>query len=105
MAMHTPHEHPRAFTLIEMLVVIGIIGLLIAILLPAPTAARRSINRTQCLSNQRQISHALLGRAGERGHYLGPGDEALREAEMAEVAALALAFFDRTLSPAATAER
>lgn len=42
---------------------------------------------------------------GERGHYLGPGDEALREAEMAEVAALALAFFDRTLSPAATAER
>jgi len=61
----------RGFTLVELLVVITIIGMLMALLLPAIQAAREAGRRAQCMNNQRQLTLACQNYEALQGHFPG----------------------------------
>jgi prepilin-type N-terminal cleavage/methylation domain-containing protein/prepilin-type processing-associated H-X9-DG protein len=69
-------EHLRAcgFTLVELLVVIGIIAILIGILLPTLSRIQEQSRKTACLSNLRQLGAALISYANEHKGRLPNGN-------------------------------
>jgi prepilin-type processing-associated H-X9-DG protein len=63
-------QSQAAFTLVELLVVIGLIAALIALLLPSLSKARQSALRTECLSNIRSLEMAQMLYASEQNNLL-----------------------------------
>lgn len=62
-----------AFTLVELLVVISIIGVLASLILPAVQAAREAARRAQCMNNQREIAKAITQYATSKNPTRYPG--------------------------------
>jgi prepilin-type N-terminal cleavage/methylation domain-containing protein/prepilin-type processing-associated H-X9-DG protein len=65
-------SRPRAFTLLELLMVVGIIAVLIALLLPAIQSAREQARRAQCINNLLQMGIAM-GNYASTHSVLPPG--------------------------------
>jgi prepilin-type N-terminal cleavage/methylation domain-containing protein len=74
------HRHrgcvPRAFTLVELLVVVGIIGVLLGLTLTSITTFRTAADKTACASNLRQIGIAVIAFAGDHRGKFPPNNSA-----------------------------
>lgn len=69
--MHPSSFRRRAFTLVELLVVVGIIAVLVALLMPSLAAARQQARSVTCKSNVRQIAMACQMYANEQKYWIG----------------------------------
>ena len=76
--MHNQATHIRrcphrdvGFTLVELLVVIGIIGMLVALLLPAVMSGQEQARQTQCSKQMKDLAGAHLNHAIKKGRFAG----------------------------------
>ena len=76
--MHNPADRIRrrphrdvGFTLVELLVVIGIIGMLVALLLPAVMSGQEQARQTQCSKQMKDLAGAHLNHAIKKGRFAG----------------------------------
>jgi len=69
----------NGFTLVELLVVIVIIGMLVALLLPAIGAAREAARRSTCMNNQRNLGNALTQYVTNKDKFPGYSNAVLRQ--------------------------
>jgi prepilin-type N-terminal cleavage/methylation domain-containing protein len=74
MSMRNQKTGLKAFTLVELLVVIGIIAVLVALLLPALNKARAQALTVQCSSNMRQVGFTMLQYIDQNSGYLFPAN-------------------------------
>src|SRR5688572_22638076 len=65
-----PAEVRRGFTLVELLVVVGIISVLVALLMPALAGAREAAQRAKCLATLRGMAQAAHMHAAEHAGYM-----------------------------------
>jgi prepilin-type N-terminal cleavage/methylation domain-containing protein/prepilin-type processing-associated H-X9-DG protein len=65
------HKMRRGFTLTELLVVIAVIGMLVALLMPAIQAARARARQTQCTNHQKELGNAMLQYTTAKQRYPG----------------------------------
>lgn len=79
------NRNRRGFTLVELLVVITVIGLLVALLIPAVGAARESARNSACMSNLRQLGLGLTQYADKYGHFCSGATDWRRDGCITEV--------------------
>jgi prepilin-type processing-associated H-X9-DG protein len=73
MTQTRPHEHRSAFSLAELLVVMGILGLLLALLMPALSAARAHARQVQCVATLYHVGFAATMHVNEHNYLPAAG--------------------------------